>query len=143
MRGMHAANRVRLAHRRDKPEAGIIYRLRLKGWAVFPLSGTPGLPDLLCVRRGEVRILEVKDVHTPVTPAQVRMHRALRLAGLTVPIVSTPEEALAVLEGATPRTIEGMRVSRAKRGRYKREELPPRVEAAARAMAARVLGGKP
>lgn len=124
MKGMFAQGRVRIAHRRDKPEAGIIYRLRLNGWAVFPLAGTPGLPDLLCVKRGMAALLEVKEEGGPVTPAQVRMHRALKMAGYPVPIVSTPEEALAVLEGGPPRTIEGMRVSRRPVRRY-RKVVPP------------------
>lgn len=120
MRGMYAANRVRMAHRRDKPERAIVYRLRLKGWAVFPLSGVPGLPDLLVARRGAIHFLEVKDEGGAVTPAQVRMHRALHLAGVTVPIVTTPEEALEVLDGGTPRTWVNFRVSRKGPRRYPR-----------------------
>lgn len=127
IKGMYAS-RIRIAHRRDKPERGIIYRLRLAGWAVFPLTGTPGLPDLLCVKRGALHLVEVKEEGGPVTLAQVKMHKALLRCGYVVAIVSTPEEALEVLEnGAQPRTFEGMRVSRrAPRRRYQPapEDLP-------------------
>lgn len=96
---LSADRRVRLAHRRDKPEAAIVRTLRLHGWTVVLLTGTPGLPDLLTVRRGQLRLLEVKQKGKHLTPAQVRLHRLLKLAGLTVPVVHTPEEALAALEG--------------------------------------------
>ena len=86
----------------------------------------PGLPDLLCVRKGVVHLLEVKDGEgAMLSVAQLHMHQVLRRAGLAVPIVTTPEEALEALEaGAPPRTYEAMRVGRP----HPRRRYPPTPE---------------
>jgi hypothetical protein len=79
--------------RRDANERPIVQALELAGWKVFPLSA-PGWPDLVCVRHGQVRLLEVKTRTGKLKPAQVVLHQRMASAGLRVHVVRTPEEAI-------------------------------------------------
>ena len=94
---------MRLAAQRDKAEPAVVLALQLAGWTVVKVSG-PGLPDLLCVRRGQVVLLEVKSKGGRMKPAQVQLHALLRAAGLVVAVVTTPEEALAAVRGEVHRS---------------------------------------
>jgi Holliday junction resolvase len=94
---------MRWAAQRDKAEPAVVQALQLAGWAVERVSA-PGFPDLLCVRRGVAVLLEVKSQGGRMKPAQVQLHARLRVAGLTVAIVTTPEEALAAVRGEAVRS---------------------------------------
>lgn len=87
----------------DANQAEIVTVLRASGCSVEIVSspiGRAGIPDLLVGRKGVNYLLEVKKVGRMGTPAtdedlsdaQLRWHLAWR--GLTVRIVTTPEEAL-------------------------------------------------
>ncbi len=102
---------MRWAARRDQAEGPIVQALRHAGWTVERVSA-PGFPDLLCVRRGEVVLLEVKSKRGSMERAQVKLHARLRAAGLTVAIVTTPEEALAAVRGEVVRTALDVRAER-------------------------------
>lgn len=84
---------LRHAAKRDANEAEIVRALELAGWAVIPVSDT-GVMDLLCIRRGVIRLLEVKGPKGKLTPAQERTFARIHAAGGTVHVVRTPAEAL-------------------------------------------------
>ncbi len=102
---------MRWAAQRDAAEPAVVQALELSGWTVVKVSDK-GLPDLLCVRRGEVVLLEVKSKGGRMKPAQVQLHARLRAAGLPVAIVTTPEEALAAVRGEVQRTALDVRAER-------------------------------
>lgn len=84
---------MRHAAKRDANEPEIVRALELSGWTVIPVSDT-GVMDLLCIRRGVVRLLEVKGPKGKLTPAQERTFARIHAAGGTVHVVRTPAEAL-------------------------------------------------
>ena len=49
----------RLSVSRDQSEQAIVAALRATGWKIWYMSG-PGLPDLLCLRKGRLVLLECK-----------------------------------------------------------------------------------
>ncbi|NBD11815.1 VRR-NUC domain-containing protein [Corallococcus silvisoli] len=103
---------MRHACRRDANEKPIVQALRFAGWTVERVNAT-GFPDLVCVRRGQVLLLEVKAVKGGrMKPAQVDLHARLRAAGLAVAIVTTPEEALAATRGEVVRTALDVRAEK-------------------------------
>lgn len=81
------------AAKRDSNEGGIAGALEAAGWLVVRLSGA-GLPDLLCIRRGCVVLLEVKTETGRLTEAQDKLFARMGWFGYEVPVVRTPEEAL-------------------------------------------------
>lgn len=90
----------RYGAQRDRNEPELVQTAQALGWSVFPLSA-PGWPDLVCVRRGVVRFLEVKTKDGELEPAQVKLHQRLAAAGLVVHIVRTVTDVLGAL-GARP-----------------------------------------
>ncbi|RKH08717.1 VRR-NUC domain-containing protein [Corallococcus sp. CA047B] len=108
---------MRWAAQRDDAEPAVAQALQLAGWTVERVSA-PGFPDLLCCRRGQVVLLEVKSKGGRMKPAQVELHARLRAAGVIVAIVTTPEEALAAVRGEVTRTALDVRAE--KRGRSPR-----------------------
>lgn len=84
---------MRHAAKRDANEPDIIDALELAGWTVIPVSDT-GVMDLLCIRRGVVKLLEVKSEKGKLTPAQEKTFARIHAAGGTVHVVRTPAEAL-------------------------------------------------
>lgn len=91
---------MRAAAKRDANEAGIVSALEASGWLVLRLSGA-GLPDLLCVRRGVLVLLEVKAATGTLTDIQEALFVRLLRWGYRVPVVRTPEDALAACERAS------------------------------------------
>ena len=106
---------MRWAAQRDAAEPAVVQALQLAGWTVEKVSAT-GFPDLLCVRRGQVVLLEVKSKGGRMKPAQVVLHARLRAAGLLVAVVTTPEEALAAVRGDVQRTALTERAERPRGG---------------------------
>jgi len=96
---------MRYASKRDENEPAIVQALELAGWTVVPVSSR-GAPDLLCARRGVLKLLEVKGPDGDLTPAQEETFARLAGALVTVHVVRTPEEALmavrAPVEGVLP-----------------------------------------
>lgn len=84
---------MRHAAKRDANEPEIVRALELAGWTVIPISDT-GVMDLLCIRRGVIRLLEVKGPKGKLTPAQEKTFARIHAALGTVHIVRTPAEAL-------------------------------------------------
>lgn len=90
-------------------QAQIVQVLRLRGWIVWELfkgSGrggtvwaTKGMPDLYVFQRGGKAVwLEVKRPGTgKLSPAQKERHHELTICGLPVFVVTSAEEALAVV----------------------------------------------
>lgn len=62
---------------RDKSEAAIVEALRAVGWRVWSVSGS-GLPDLLILRRGVLKMLECKSKGGRLTTTQVKFHDDVR-----------------------------------------------------------------
>lgn len=84
---------MRWAAKRDSNEPEIVKALERAGWTVVKVSDK-GVPDLLCFRRGVVKMLEVKGPDGALTPAQVETFTRIHAALVTVHVVRTPEEAL-------------------------------------------------
>lgn len=82
---------MRHAARRDANEKPLIVQANLMGWCVFELS-LPGFPDLMCVKHGAVRFLEVKTEDGKLTPAQQETFLRLQANGVRVRVVRTPAE---------------------------------------------------
>lgn len=89
---------MRWAAKRDANEGAIIQALNLAGWVCFRISDA-GFPDLLIVRHGLVRLVEVKAKGGSLTPAQRMLHLKFQAAGLLVHVVRSPEEAVAAVRG--------------------------------------------
>lgn len=83
---------MKWAARRDENEGEVKTALELAGWKVFRLS-MPGWPDLLCVRAGKVRLVEVKTPKGKLKPAQAAFFPILAACGLPVVVVRSGEEA--------------------------------------------------
>jgi hypothetical protein len=82
----------RYAAKRDGNEPNIIRCLRKCGVLVQPLS-LPGMPDLLVCYRGRLMLLEVKNTHGKLNPAQ----RKVALQGWPITTVYSIAEALALI----------------------------------------------
>lgn len=93
----------RYGAKRDTNEPEIVRALQLAGWSVFNLS-QPGFPDLMCVRGGVVRLLEVKEPRNqkgepkPLTPSQRETFPKFEAAGHRIEVVTTVVEALRALQ---------------------------------------------
>lgn len=94
----------RNAAKRDANEPEVVMALQAAGWSIFQV-GAAGFPDLVAVRHGVSHFLEVKSAKGELTPAQVKLHRRMAAAGLTVHVVRTAAEALAAVAPATLRPI--------------------------------------
>lgn len=84
---------MRWAAKRDANEPEIVKALERAGWLVMKVSDK-GAPDLLCAKKGRLVLVEVKGPKGKLTPAQEEAHAYLAAAGVTVHVVTTPEEAL-------------------------------------------------
>jgi hypothetical protein len=82
---------MRRAAKRDANEPNIINSLRAGGWTVTQLSGK-GLPDLMCMKDGEVHFAEVKMPGGKMETAQVDLHEEWERAGVPVAVVTSPED---------------------------------------------------
>lgn len=87
------------ARRVDNNHQEIAQALRQAGLLVLDVHTLAGMLDLLVVRAGTVHFLEVKQPHARnrLTPAEVRTIAALRAVGCSVHVVTTVDEALAVV----------------------------------------------
>ena len=76
--------------------------LRAAGWTVVDCAGVgSGFPDLIIVRRGTIRMVEIKDgakvkSAQKLTEDEVQFHQLMAAAGVTVSVVTSVEEALAL-----------------------------------------------
>lgn len=96
---------MRRAARVDANHSQIVKTIRSLGVQVTDLSGTgKGVPDLLCMWRGGITLIEVKDgdkspFRRKLTVEQVRFHEEARIAGVHIHVVISVAEALAVFGG--------------------------------------------
>jgi len=97
----------RRANRTDENHADIRDALRATGAFVYDSSAVGGgFPDLIAFFRGEKLFFEIKNPAKPkadrqLTPDQVTFHAATHACGVTVHVVETIDEALAVLGART------------------------------------------
>jgi hypothetical protein len=96
---------VRWAAKRDANEGDIVKALEAAGWLVMKISDK-GAPDLLCARKGVLKLVEVKGPKGKLTPAQVESHQRLAASLVTVHVVTTPEEALAAVGAVVEGVLE-------------------------------------
>ena len=93
---------VRRHARVDANHAEIRSALRAEHWVVVDTSGVgSGFPDLLIARRGRLLLVEIKDgAKVPsaqrLTEDEVQFHALLASAGVTVQVVTSLREALAL-----------------------------------------------
>ena len=97
---MRRDSSVAYAKKRDANQSPIVDALRDIGVGVYDSSQSGnGLTDLICIFRGKVYLLEVKNPEgrgSRLTPAQVDFHQLCRMHGYEVRIVETVEQAMAV-----------------------------------------------
>lgn len=82
----------------------IMAAARERGWWVLKIGAgpwqRPGLPDLLLIKEGVARFIEVKAERGKVTPhQQATMLEIERYAGARCDVVRSRDEALAALDG--------------------------------------------
>lgn len=71
-------------------QSRIIKRLQADGWLCVRLIQTNmnGIPDLLCLKDGTARFIEVKRNGEQPRPLQVHRHEQLRQAGFIVEVMN-------------------------------------------------------
>ena len=91
-----------MARRIDTTHRSVIDALRHAGWYVLDLSQLGrGAPDAICARAGQVRLVEIKDGAKPpskqrLTPDETKVHAGFLAAGVSVMIVRSAAEAMAL-----------------------------------------------
>ncbi|MBZ4371458.1 hypothetical protein [Corallococcus sp. AS-1-6] len=98
----HAANR-------DACEGEVVKALQAEGWGVWKLSAKD-FPDLLCVRSGQVLLVECKKLGGALRPGQAKLHAALHALGFLVGVAGDAVEARSASVGAPVRTYLTMPV---------------------------------
>ncbi|MFP2901447.1 hypothetical protein [Corallococcus sp. 4LFB] len=98
----HAANR-------DGCESEVVKALQAEGWGVWKLSAKD-FPDLLCVRQGQVLLVECKKLGGALRPGQAKLHAALHALGFLVGVAGDAVEARSASVGAPVRTYLTMPV---------------------------------
>jgi hypothetical protein len=96
--------------KRDANEPIIVEALEAAGWLVIRLSA-PGMPDLLCVRRGVLVLMEVKMPKGSVTPKQAETFLEMLSWGYRVPIIRSVKEAVEVAEALSKGRIDNRAAS--------------------------------
>lgn len=90
------------AKRTDSNHAQILETLTKCGWYCLDTSRAGfGAPDAIAVRRGEVKLIEIKDGSKPpsarrLTKTEEEVHAAFKAAGLPIVILTSVDEALAL-----------------------------------------------
>lgn len=92
-------------HRRrvDENQKNIVVALAKIGACVIDLSGSGGgVMDLLVCYRRNTWMVEIKNPTKPkadqcLTPAQIKMHRAIADSGCEVHVIRTIDEAIALV----------------------------------------------
>ena len=93
---------VRRRARVDANHVEVRSALRAAGWTVVDCARIgSGFPDLLIARRGTIRMVEIKDgakvkSKQQLTEDEVQFHALMAAAGVTVSVVTSVEEALAL-----------------------------------------------
>lgn len=91
----------RRAARRDSPEGDICRAAESLGAVVLKVSGV-GLPDTLVLHEGRTYLVEVKRPGKSLTHAQALTFARITLTGVSVYVVETPEEVVAMLRSGEP-----------------------------------------
>ena len=93
---------VRRRARVDANHSEVRSALRAAGWTVVDCARIgAGFPDLIIARRGVIRMVEIKDgakvkSAQKLTEDEVQFHALMAAAGVTVSVVTSVEEALAL-----------------------------------------------
>ncbi len=90
--------------RRDQNMAEIVAALRGLGWLVIDTSavgpnGTPGFPDILCVRAGRVVFAEVKSGKGDLTWDEATFSLGLICSGADYVVLRTVDDVVRMTEG--------------------------------------------
>lgn len=74
-------------------QSRIINNLERSGWLVVKIiqSNRNGIPDLMCLRRGQCVFVEVKATYNKSSPLQTYMQNKLRDSGVTVIETNNPD----------------------------------------------------
>jgi len=86
----------------DANHAEIRSALRAEHWVVVDTAGVgSGFPDLLIARRGKLMLVEIKDgakvkSKQQLTEDEVQFHALMAAAGVTVHVVTSLKEAMAL-----------------------------------------------
>ena len=83
----------RRATKRDANEKPIVDALEAVGAVVTRLS-SDGVPDIMCLWRGAITLLEIKSPKGRLTPSQIDYHATALNVGVKVHVVHTPLEGL-------------------------------------------------
>jgi len=95
---------MRLRARVDANHAEVRSALRAAGWIVVDCARIgSGFPDLLIAKGGHILMIEIKDGAKAksaqrLTDDEVQFHALMRAAGVTVHIVTSIDDALALLQ---------------------------------------------
>ena len=97
------------AKRESSIKRGILAALnKLPGVFAYKGHGGPyqhaGIPDISVIKAGTAIYLEVKRPGEEMTPLQSAMARKLSKAGAIVAVVTSVEEAVAIVEGQNGKT---------------------------------------
>lgn len=103
---------MRWAAKRDANEPEIVAALEMAGWTVIKVSDS-GFPDLLCARKGVLKLLEVKMPDGELTPAQEKTFARIQRALVSVHVVRTPEEALMAVKAPVESELKPMKTAKA------------------------------
>jgi hypothetical protein len=79
---------MRRAAKRDSNEPDLLKVAQAYGWTVKKQS-EPGRPDWLCMRRGRIVFIEVKDKGGALTPAQEKEFPTFEAAGVPIHVCYT------------------------------------------------------
>lgn len=98
-----------MASRSNNSERDVIEGLEQDGWVVH----TRGWPDLLCVRDGVIRLIEVKPSYNRrLSTHQQALFAALSQAGIPVEVVTSRKR------GVIPRAVQALRDHRPRPAEY-------------------------
>lgn len=84
------------AKRVDRNHSEMVDTLQRLGWVVIDTSRLPAFVDLVCARAGQLELVEVKDRKGGLTVAQQALHAILQAQGITVKVLRTREDAIAL-----------------------------------------------
>lgn len=82
----------------SKLQKKVIKDLKKHGWYVVKIimSNIPGIPDVICLRNGEVFWIEFKSEGKKAEPLQLHRHTELREHGFKVFVIDTWEQYLGI-----------------------------------------------
>ena len=76
-------------------QRAIVKHAKAQGWWTLKLNlfGMRGIPDLLCLRDGDYRWIEVKRPGAAARPLQKKIHTIMRRYGAVIAVIDNLEDA--------------------------------------------------